>query len=280
MMTRPTLPFLETMITQVCNLSCDGCTNYSDLKHQGYVPWAQGRKWLSDWLERINISDFGIMGGEPLINPECEAWLRGVRELMPDTQIRFTTNGLLLQRHWHLVKLMSELGNVSFKITVHLQDAETEQMIQEIFDSFDWQPVNEHGIDRWISKNNFRFHVKRPEHFVKTYRNNYENMAPWDCNPKAAFDNCVQQTCPLLYEGKIYKCSTAGLLRPTLVRHGWPNKRQWMEFVPQGLEAGCTDQELQNFIDNFGRPHAICGQCPDSNMYDSVLEHRVTVVRK
>jgi uncharacterized Fe-S cluster-containing radical SAM superfamily protein len=279
-MTKPTLPFLETMITQACNLSCEGCTNYSDLKHQGYVTWAQGREWLSSWLERIHIPDFGIMGGEPLINPECEAWLRGVRELMPDAQIRFTTNGLLLPRHWNLIKLMSELGNVSFKITVHTLDAEIEDAIQKIFDSYDWQPINEHGIDRWITSNNFRFHVKRPEQFVKTYRNSYADMAPWNCHPAAAFDNCVQQTCPLLYDGKIYKCSTAGLLKPILERHGWPNKMQWMTFVPEGLDATCSDQDLTEFVNNFGRPHSICGQCPDQSMHDSVLEHQVTVRHK
>jgi sulfatase maturation enzyme AslB (radical SAM superfamily) len=280
MMTKPTLPFLETMITQACNLSCEGCTNYSDLTHQGYGSWAQGREWLSAWLERIHIPDFGIMGGEPLINPECEAWLRGVRELMPDAQIRFTTNGLLLERHWHLIKLMSELGNVSFKITVHKEDARVENAIQKIFDSYTWQPINEHGIDRWITTNNFRFHVKRPTRFVKTYRNSYANMAPWSCHPAAAFDNCVQQTCPLLYDGKIYKCSTAGLLKPVLERHGWPNKMQWTTFVPEGLDATCSDQDLDEFINNFGQPHSICGQCPDQHMHDSVLEHRVTVRHK
>ena len=279
-MTKPTLPFLETMITQSCNLSCNGCTNYSDLKHQGYVSWSQGRKWLSSWLERINISDFGIMGGEPLINPECEAWLRGVRELMPDAQIRFTTNGLLLQRHWHLIKMMSELGNVSFKITVHTADTEIENAIQKIFDSYVWQPINEHGIDRWITSNNFRFHVKRPSRFVKTYRNSYADMAPWNCHPVEAFDNCVQQTCPLLHEGKIYKCSTAGLLKPTLERHGWPNKMQWTTFVPEGLDPTCSDRVLSEFVKNFGQPHSICGQCPDQHMHDSVLEHRVMVKYK
>lgn len=28
---KPLLSFLKTMVTQACNLSCQGCTNYSDL---------------------------------------------------------------------------------------------------------------------------------------------------------------------------------------------------------------------------------------------------------
>lgn len=265
------------MITQACNLSCLGCTNYSDLKHQGYVGWAQGREWLQQWLTRIDITDFGIMGGEPLINPECKEWLVGVRQLMPSSQIRFITNGLLLDRNWDLVSLMHDLGNVLFKITVHVQDQRIESIIQRIFDLYEWEPINEYGIDRWRTSNNFRFQVKRPTQFVKTYRNDYANMAPWKSNPADAFKVCVQQTCPLLYEGAIYKCSTAGLLKTVLERHGNPNFADWQPFVPEPLQHDCTQQDLLEFLNNFGRPNAICGQCPDQSMPQSQLSHRDTV---
>ena len=33
-MTKMVLPFIETMVTQACNLSCRGCSNYSDLAQQ------------------------------------------------------------------------------------------------------------------------------------------------------------------------------------------------------------------------------------------------------
>ena len=115
---KPVLPFLETMATQVCNLSCAGCTNYSDLTHQGYVRWRDMERDLRTWLEVIDIPDFGIMGGEPLINPEIREWLRGVRRLMPQSQIRFTTNGLLLNRHFDVLDVAHEIGNTVFKIPI------------------------------------------------------------------------------------------------------------------------------------------------------------------
>jgi sulfatase maturation enzyme AslB (radical SAM superfamily) len=279
-MTKLTLPFLETMITQACNLSCEGCTNYSDLKHQGYVTWAQGREWLSSWLERIHISDFGIMGGEPLINPEFRSWLTGVRKLLPESQIRFTTNGLLLDRNWDIVDLMHDLGNISFKLTVHVVDETIEKVIQKIFDSFDWKPVTEYGLDRWITTNNFRFHIKRPEKFVKTFRNDYKDMAPWHTNPNDAFDLCVQKTCPLLYQGSIYKCSTAGLLQSVLQRHNMPNNNEWQQYIPSALTPDCDQSLLEQFIENFGSPHHICGQCPDQTKTMAVLIHADTVTFK
>ena len=279
-MTKPILPFLETMITQVCNLSCEGCTNYSDLKHSGYVSWSQGCEWLERWLARIDIPDFGIMGGEPLINPECREWLMGVRALMPHSQIRFTTNALLLERNWDIIELMHDLGNVSFKITVHLHDLGIERCIEKMFDQFDWQPVNEYGIDRWITTNGFRFHVKRPGRFIKTFRNGYHDMAPWNSDPAKAFDRCVQQTCPLLHQGKIYKCSTAGLLKDVLDRYHNPNYLEWKKFLPQGLDPTCDKQKLQEFLANFGLAHVICGQCPDHDSQETRLDHKVKVYLK
>jgi len=272
MSNKPCLPFLETMITQVCNLSCLGCTNYSDLKHTGYVTWEQGKQWLTDWLTRVIIPDFGIMGGEPLINPNCREWLVGVRDLMPDSQIRFTTNGLLLHNHWDLIDLMYELGNVSFKISVHHETAQLTELIDQIQKRYNWQPVTEYGIDRWITNNNFRFHIKRTDSFVKTYRNDYSNMLPWNSDPAEAFKNCCQQTCPLLYQGKIYKCSTSGLLSDTVSRMAPHNIEQWTPYLVAGLSTDCTNTELSEFINNFGKPHAQCGQCP-ATQADSTVDH-------
>lgn len=267
-----TLPFLETMITQVCNMSCLGCTNYSDLKHSGYVSWDQGKQWILPWLDRVDIPDFGIMGGEPLINPECKQWLIGLRELIPHAQIRFTTNGLLLGKHQELVDLMYELGNISFKITAHINTPELDRLIEEIFKRYPWRSVHEFGIDRWITDRNFRFHVKKPDTFIKTYRNDYTDMLPWNSMPMAAFDNCVQQTCPLLHQGKIYKCSTSGLLLQTVTRVAPNNLKQWSPYIVPGLDSNCSDDDLREFINNFGKPHSQCGQCPSSQP-KSVISH-------
>jgi organic radical activating enzyme len=280
MITRPRLPFLETMITQACNLSCLGCTNYSDLSHSGYVSWQKGKQWLESWLERIDIPDFGIMGGEPLINPECLDWIQGVRSLMPSAQIRFTTNGLLLHKYPDLVDQLIDIGNVSFKITVHLEDQGLENLINDIMQRYPWRPVTEHGIPRYITRNQLRLHVKRPDRFLKTYQNSYENMLPWDSDPMDAFAKCVQQTCPLLYQGKIYKCSTSGLLAATLARFGNPNFDRWRRYLAEGLEARCTDQSLQEFIDNFGHAHSQCGQCPSAHHHEGTVVHFNRVRKK
>ena len=279
-MSKPVLPFVETMVNQNCNLSCHGCSNYSDLTHQGYVKWKDGKASLERWLERVDIPDFGILGGEPLMNPEIEKWIIGLRELMPDAQIRFTTNGLLLNKKFHVVKLLEEIGNCVFKIAVHVDDAELEQNIQKIYNMYDWKEVEEFGVKRYTTGNKFRYHVKRPDTFWKNYKGSYENMMPHDSNPADAFALCCQQTCPLLYRNKIYKCSTSGLLRDILGRVGNPNMEHWEPLLYNGLSHDCSDEDLDRFLKNFGKPHAMCKMCPSKDDLESKLIHLKNVSTK
>lgn len=272
-MSKPVLPFLEIMVTQACNLSCEGCSNYSDLPHKGFVPWLKGKKDISKWLERVDIPDFGIMGGEPLMHPHIEDWILGVRELLPNSQIRFTTNGAMLEKKFHVVKLLEQIGNCVLKITVHQQDQELENVIDRVQKMYDWIPINEFGVDRYTTSNKFRFHVRRPDVFWKPYQNDYVNMMPHQSIPHQAFEICYQQTCPLLYQGKIYKCSNNGLLRSTLEKVGKPNWESWQPYLNDGISPDCSDEDLQSFLNNFGKPHKVCGMCPSKFHTQSQLNH-------
>jgi organic radical activating enzyme len=272
------LPFLETMITQACNISCLGCTNYSDLRHSGYVTWADGSRDIESWLDRIDINEFGIIGGEPLINPEWRDWIQGLRRMMPNAQLRFTTNGLLLDRALDILDLCESVGNIVFKITVHAHNDQLEEHIRFFKNSKPWTPVSEYGIDRWAGPNNVRFQINRPQKFVKSYKNDYHNMQPWHSDPAKAFDICCQKTCPLLYQGRIYKCSTSGLLKHTLERFGNPNIEQWQPYLSPGISVNDPNDVIQRFCDNFGLPDAICAQCPTKE--HGVIDHYSTVVFK
>lgn len=278
-MTKLVLPFLETMITQACNLSCHGCTNYSDLKHSGYVSWKEGKQSLEQWLQVIDIPDFGIIGGEPLINPEVTEWLTGVRQLMPHAQIRFTTNGELLHKYPDLIKLCHDLGNMVFKISVHRHNTKTEEAISKILESYNWQPITEYGIHRFVTSNNFKFQVNRPQVFVKTYKNNYANMKPWGSNPDESFNVCIQQTCPLMYRNRIYKCSTQGLLADTLqflnITDG-----EWDQYKNFGIGLDSSYSEIETFVNNFGKPAPVCSMCPSKYHTDSMIFHYNNVKSK
>jgi hypothetical protein len=282
MLVKPILPFVETMLTYGCNLSCQGCTNYSDYNVGGWVSWSEGQEWLSSWLERVDIPDFGIMGGEPLLNPQCEQWIYGVRKLMPNSQIRFTTNGVLLDDNRHIVNALMDIGNCVIKISVHQpHEFYTQKNFAWLFKEFDWLPVEEHGIKRWRTNNNVRLQINFPQTFGKTFQGNYYNMMPHNNDPMLAFDECVQQQCPLLYRGQLYKCSSIALLPRVLDDWSRLHETAWAPFLNyQGINVGCTDTELDAFINHFGKAESICSMCPTKHDQDSMLSHVGTTTTK
>jgi organic radical activating enzyme len=276
---KPVLPFVETMVTYACNLSCEGCTNYSDYNVTGSVPWHTAKGWISTWLQRIDIPDFGLIGGEPMLNKEVSEWLIGCRELMPNSQLRFTTNGSLLVKKSNILDTIFDVGNCVFKITVHQpNEFYVQEALNKVFSYTDWEPVTEFGIQRWRAKNNVRFQINFPKTFYKTFKGEYSNMLPHDNEPADAFSVCCQQTCPLLYNGRIYKCSSIALLAKTLT--DWSQEQDvWKSYLDyKGIGIDSTDAELSAFIDGFGRPENICRMCPSAN--DNQLDHANTVITK
>lgn len=268
------LPFLELMPTQVCNLSCDGCTNYSDMVHKGYLSWDEGKKQILPWLKVFEIPDFGIIGGEPLLVPDIIDWIYGVREIMPHSQIRFTTNGTLLSRHADILQAFFDIGNCVFKISMHADDEQTQKFVDKTFVDYKWIPVNEHGINRYKSDNGVRFQLNRPQTFIKPYHGKgYGSMRPHNSDPEQAFDICIQQTCPLLYQGKIYKCSSNGLLRDLLNKTNTPYRHEWDSYLRDGITVDSPYQDLVQFVNNFGKAESVCAMCPTAQDTQSLIPH-------
>lgn len=272
------LPFIEMMATQVCNLRCYGCSNYSELSNRDYLTWSEAKQQIEPWLERLDFLDFGIIGGEPLINPDIIGWIEGARNLLPNAQIRFTTNGILLPKYPDLLRILESIGNCVFKITVHQSDLEIEEYIVSVLSQPGWHEIVEHGIRRWRKDSGLRFQVNRPEIFLKTFRGSYHDMRPHDNEPAQAFAACIQQTCPLLYKGRIHKCSTAGLLADTLSKLDNPNLELWAPYVDPGIGPDSSYRDLAAFVDNFGRPHARCRQCPNEN--DKTIDHSSMIFKR
>jgi len=261
------------MLTQSCNLSCQGCTNFSDVAHSGYVSAEQGRHDILRWLQVLDIEHFGLIGGEPLINPQWRSWVEMVRQELPRSRILFVTNGLLLAKHPDILDFFQEIGNIVLKITVHVKNDALEQTIARLRQGANWQPVHEYGIDRWLGPNDVRLQIKRPDTFLKTYQGTYDNMLPWHSRPAEAFDICVQQHCPLLYQGRIYKCSTAALTPAMVQRMAPQNMPAWAPYASAGVSPDDDGEIIRDFIEDFGRPNQICGQCPSQHHEQGHIHH-------
>jgi hypothetical protein len=68
----------------------------------------------------IEPQKIGILGGEPLLNPDIISWISGVADLFPKSDIRIITNGSQLHRWPELYDvLVSFKGRIRLSVSVH-----------------------------------------------------------------------------------------------------------------------------------------------------------------
>lgn len=130
-------------------------------------------------------------------------------------------------------------------------------------------PVQEYHNKKY----NMVFRISVPSQFTKTWKgDNYYNMKPYNNNPTESFKICTQDVCPLLYKGRLYKCSSVALLDKVLLDHFIVNDPDWNPYLKyKGVHYTDSISDIQSWIDNFGKPHAICRMCPtdkDQPYYD------------
>lgn len=262
----PNIHILETMATFSCTLACKFCTNYSDYNMRGgYVKWDQMQIWLDKLFSRLTVDNFHIIGGEPFLNPELKLWVNSFKERYPYIRLKVVTNGTLLKSNWWILDSMTKYNKLILEISNHQPDLNyVNEAKDKILNHFKWElEYSNHYATQWNSyENDLNFIISNNSHFLKTYKNDYGNMKPYNNNPAQAFDICVQQQCPLLVDGKLFKCSTVGLLDRVLKDHNQLNDPDWQEFLNTGLSIDCTNDELSQYVSNYGKPNAICKMCP------------------
>ena len=130
------LGYCEFYITNVCNLNCPRCNRFNNYAFSGHQQWDDYAHIYQAWSKRIDIPRIGILGGEPLLNPEFDKWLKGIAELWPCSQIMIMTNGTQFDRWPDLYHWLDEYkGRVRVDVNRHNRDAKTSTLskIESLF---------------------------------------------------------------------------------------------------------------------------------------------------
>lgn len=149
-----TLDYSEFYVTNVCNLNCSNCNRYNNYNFKGHWRWQDHEADYQKWSEILHINRIGIIGGEPLLNPDFPNWVEGLASLWPDSKLQIITNGTqmkLLKKHLPTIRKYS--SRTLIDISVHncdwmsqiIQDAkallhsESERIISWDIDNETWQ---------------------------------------------------------------------------------------------------------------------------------------------
>ncbi|MBR4153074.1 MAG: radical SAM protein [Selenomonadaceae bacterium] len=180
------LPYLEYHVADHCNLNCRGCEHYSGLVKKPH--FTDLKKFTKDF-ERLHefIDDLGmirILGGEPLLNPDINEYIKLSRRLYPQTIIHIVTNAILLpkmpEKFFETLREYHAAISISFYPPLESKMPAIKKLLEEKHVPFLISPLNKN------------FTVKQT-----LKRHNY---------PLEIFLQCVQANCHNLYDGKIAAC--------------------------------------------------------------------------
>lgn len=111
------LNYSEFYITNVCNLNCINCNRFNNFAFSGHQYWKDHADQYKQWSNIVDIREIGIIGGEPLLNPDFPNWLHGIAKLWPNSKIKILTNGTQFKK-WP--ELYSWLNQYSGRVEIHV----------------------------------------------------------------------------------------------------------------------------------------------------------------
>ncbi|TWU54841.1 Cyclic pyranopterin monophosphate synthase [Rubripirellula tenax] len=248
------LPALEYHLAHSCNLSCQQCSHYSNLKLAGSMPTVeQADADYSRWSQRLRPKRFALLGGEPLLNPNVIQHIHLAADHWTGSDLMLVTNGFFLHRFPDLPAVLVETG-CRLEVSQHGTHDDYVKRFREV----------KHLVWRW-REDHPGIQIKiRQSHRGWMRQHNIENgkPMPFDSNPNAAYRVCLQKTCTQLGEnGFLFKCPALAYFAQLESKLKLNNLPQWQLFRDyKAIAADATDDELRTFIETKAVPQ--CGLCP------------------
>lgn len=237
---QPNLKYLEVHLTEHCNLNCQSCTHFSPLATPEFTDikvFESDIKRISE-LTNGDLNIISLMGGEPLLHPQCSKFLEITRKYLPKTKIKLVTNGILLlkqsEEFWESMK--------KFNITL----SPTKYPID-----IDWSRIKEIA-----EKYGVFLQFYNCENVLKT---SYKIPLVEDgsMNATTSFSNCwIANNCTFLKNGKIYGC-----VFPATISHF---NKYFNKNIPVHENDGIDIYKVNNIdeILNFlSKPMPFCSYC-------------------
>ena len=224
--------YAEMSIIDYCNLNCKGCNHYAAIFPK-QLPDIETR--LDD-VRRIKdlydeVIEFGLIGGEPLLNPEVDLYIERVKELLPNTKLQMVTNGLLIPAISEgVLQCIKEYG----VLVVISEYVPTSKMINKITDR-----LREFEIDYEIRS------VDVKKKFYKTLSLKKDSIYP---------KKCISLGCTNICDGKIARCPTALYINKL-------NQRFGTDFPSEGVYQLSDYQDGKRLNMDLSKKIPLCDYC-------------------
>jgi hypothetical protein len=259
----PTLPYAEFYITNVCNLACPQCNRFNHLDFKGRYDY--NPEIYQAWSKKIDIAEFGILGGEPTLHPHLDDWIRGTRKCWPNARGILLSNGTHLSRCRDLGNLLAE-NNIELNISFHNQ-AMKPFILEEIYKTFGYCEIESRRPTTIFLRSHQGVLIE-----LVNAANFHQNALVsgrfelYDSNPEDAHRVCHMKGCHHFIEGELYKCGVVKLAPLLFEQYGQPVPDLFKQYRPLQL----TDTITQEDLDTLGKKSIPqCKFCPSNLEFNS-----------
>lgn len=245
------LEYLEFHVTDRCNLNCNNCTHFSSyVEDKNTIENFESVKNDFIRLKQLvdNIQTIRILGGESLLNPELDKYIKMVKQIYPKTNLSIVTNGLLIRQMSEELKECIRSNDVTIAISSYKPM---------------WSKMDE--IQEYLSSNNLKFFITQPfSHFYKVV--DFENRMLF---PYASLRNLPNCMCNNLYRGSLAIC-------PVVCFAGYYDKH----YNTNKMQELCKDgvfsiYELNTFDELDERLNKPCGLCDYCTVYRAEQDEKL-----
>jgi uncharacterized Fe-S cluster-containing radical SAM superfamily protein len=179
---------VDVMITERCSLKCKSCSNLM----QYYIKPenSDGNKTI-EAIEILNdnvdyISEFRVIGGEPLMNRNWDLIVKGIIDKNPERKVFIYTNGTIAPKDEKLAPFEKN-KNVNFIITEYGKLSRNLENLHSQLNKFDIN-FSSTPADNWVDCSSIRHHKRSAAKLTEVFK---------QC--------CVKYLYTLL-NGKLYRC--------------------------------------------------------------------------
>lgn len=263
-------------ITSTCNLTCSQCYSFNNFAVKGHERWIDNESFVVKWSKLVDISGFGILGGEPMSNPDCDLWVKGLRTHFSNTSdFKIFTNGTYLHKWKKQIKEWIDLGVI---ISVHIHNlSQYDKVISDIYSIINKYnyTTNKNGkqypeyyddYDFIIFINNKpAFLVEKDNYFVKfgpTYDKGIYKFN--NSNAEDVHKSCpsLLKDCPYFFKGKLYKCGPVVGGREFIKKY---KTEQYVKDLLDSYRPISLDDDVKTEIEKLKNYIPQCSLCPFYN---------------
>lgn len=237
---KPFLPYIiEIHLADHCNLNCGGCSHFAPLVHgEEYASLDKFKNDLTRLRKLFNdVYEIRLMGGEPLLHPDINAFIDYSRQVFTKARIAISTNGVLLPKMPAAFWQACARNDAYVKMTrypIRLDITRIKSLGQE------------HHV-----------RIKIPPQVNEFFQ--FVNPAG-DSNPARSFRICRSMyTTPFLRDGKLYSCSFA-----PHVKYFNAHFAQQIPVSPGDYVDLTSDVSAADVIDFLNHPIPLCAWCKTS----------------